>query len=417
MVNARAVVLYPSKLFPELAVSFLSFGFFIATEVYPVANNAPRSKLLITLLVITSILSAVGGFTRYSTDRTVKRLYETSADAGNTKQWFGIVKKMLQPSRAAFLLLHGPAVILVLYLTARLYGFDNFRTQPTNLDFGPKYGRVNSDGSYETNIAFEPKFSSFGHAFQGFLAALLSFPAVSGWLARKIGSIGMGGNIHLGRVRIILSITTLAYSFITLYPTYNLIKRVAKHPPTFASTSYANNCMEWSMGYTLGLALGMCLTSIMRWLLVVVYPKKHVEGLEAFMKTFDASQSVDAGLQYLEDGSTENTKYVFGKLEEYILTPQYKCCASLSRHVDCFTIVTMLSNLALAVFSISVLLCGIYMGATWNKCLDGDGDTCINSTTNGVDMGSRLVLTFIMAYIVIETVFVGIAMRMYGLLI
>jgi len=429
MVNTKVVVLNPSKLFPELVVSFLSFGFFIAVLAYPVANDATRSKTLITLLIITSILSGAAGFIRYATDRK----NHSNGDV-NSKQWSDIVKSFLQPSRTTFLLLHGPAAILLLYLTARLYAVDNFRTQPTNLDFGPKYGRVESDGSYENNIAFTPDFDSAGHFVQGFLAALLSFPAVSGWIARKIASIGMGGMVHFGRARLVVSFITLAYSILTIYPTYNLIKRIHKHYPIFASTSYANNSMEWAMGYTLGLALGMCLTSLMRWLLTVFYPVRHSQGFEAFMHTFDASCSncsSDAIHQHIDTSEedqigssthvkSENNKYAFGKMEEYTLTSESEgsaspCCHRC--HFDHFTIVTILSNVFLATFSTTVLLCGIYMGTTWNTCTENDGDECINSAANGVDMGSRLVVAFIMTFMAIEMVFIGIAIRMHGPLI
>jgi len=489
----------PSKLFPELVVSFLSFGFFIATVVQPVANDVTRSKILIPLLIIISILSGAAGFTRYLTYRTIERLCAvygeddeqkldaelqsvndhsagdsnsdhlsseniTNGDAhahvydhdhdhahdhadgtvNRLMQWSDIVKSFLQPSQTTFLLLHGPAAILLLYLTVRLFAVNNFRTQPTNLDFGPKYGRVESDGSYENNIAFTPDFDSAGHFVQGFLAALLSFPAVSGWIARKIASIGMGGMVHFGRARLVLSFITLAYSILTLYPTYNMIKRIHKERPAFASTSYVNNGMEWAMGYTLGLALGMHLTSLMRWLLTVFYPMRHHEGLEAFMHTFDTSRSSVASHQLLNDsegceeedsesvmtphagscrhvndtsdGSRENTKYAFGKLEEYIPnTAESGICSTSCRtilyniyYVDCFDIISILSNCILAIFSITVLLSGIYMGITWNKCSERDGDQCINSMTNGVDKGQGMTVIFVLSFLVIQIAFIAI---------
>ena len=44
----------------------------------------------------------------------------------------------------------------------------------------------------------------------------------------------------------------------------------------------------------------------------------------------------------------------------------------------------------LALFSVYVLLCSVYMGATWNNCIEGYSNKCINSTTNGVTKGQRL---------------------------
>lgn len=419
----EVVILYPSKLFPELVVSFLSFGFFIATVAYPVKNDAPRSALLIALLIVISILSGSAGYARYASDRQTKAHYAENSDQ-SVLQWGGVVKLFLQPSRSVFILLHGSAFVLLLILTARLYGVENFRTQPTNLEFGPKDGIIQNDGSYEENIAFSPRFSSFGHAIQGVLAALLSFPAVSGSLAHLIGRIGMRGSINFNRTRIVLVITRLAYSLLTLYPTYNLIKRVIKSYPIFATTSYANNSLEWSMGYGLGLALGMLLTNITRWLLIVFLPQENEGGLEAFKRNFDISNeelpNKNGGLVDEETVPTivlnqnervAEEKYVFGKLEEYAPnTAQSKSCLS----VDFSTFVIGFSNFVLGAFTLTTLLCGIFMGKSWNTCLEVDGDDCINSTKNGIDVGQRLTVTFTMSFISIMLMFTAISSRMKG---
>jgi len=403
------VVLDPSKLFPEFVVSFLCFGFFIATVAYPLKDSdTPRSAFLIIYLIVVSILSGAAGVMRYVVDRSTKGIFSNDIN-DLTRQWSGIVKSFLQPSRTTFQLLHGPACILHLYLTARLYAVDNFQTHPTNLDFGPKYG--DSSESAEQNIAFEAELNSFGHALQGFLAALLSFPAVSGWLARKIGCIGMEGSVHAGRARFSVSVTTLLYTILTIYPVYNLIKRLNKNSRVFASTSFVNNAMEWTMGYVLGLALGMLFTSLMRRSLVIIYPREHGGGLDVLMKSFDVSVNSEH-------------KYAFGKLEEYAWTPQSDTCLSHCRAVlcdiskmDCFTIVTVISNMFLSLFTISVLIAGIYLGATWNKCLEEDGDGCINSTENGVDIGQKLIVAFALTFMAIQMVFTAILIRMHGPLI
>lgn len=111
-----------------------------------------------------------------------------------SRQWSKTVKSLLQPSRSAFLLLHGPAITLLLTLITWLFATTNFQSQQASFDFGPNYGRIESDGSpLDNNIAFGlDDANSVGHFFQGFVAAFLSFPAVSRLIARKFGSIGMG---------------------------------------------------------------------------------------------------------------------------------------------------------------------------------------------------------------------------------
>jgi len=383
-----------------------------------------------------------------------------------TKQWSKSVNSLLQPSRSAFLLLHGPAITLLLTLIARLFAADNFQSQPASFDFGPKYGRIQSDGSFDTNIAFGPEFNSVGHSIQGLVAALLPFPAVSGLIARKIGRLGMRGKqatVDFSNVRVVLSLITLIYSLLTVYPTYNLFKRInGKGYPAFASTSYANNGMEWSTGYALGLAVGLLLTAITRKRLILVYPVNHEGGLEGFMKTFDVHYTGDFVGDGREDEETieqsfseefvdhvvwgkdedlesvstsracrprhvildkDLTIYVFGKLDDYTATPSKskRSVTSLPTilyniyFMDCFTVMKVVSNFLLLLFTISTLLCGIYMGKTWNKCSENDGDECINSTTNGVDVGSSLTVIFIFTFIAIQSAFIAISIRMHGL--
>jgi len=451
----------PLRLFSECALCFISLGFFIASLATPVKEGeSVRSKTLLALLFIISILSGAAGYIRYVGNKNIARLcagcresvkekYYGESDEENLEvdvesdenininlitQWSGIVKSFLQPSRTTLMLLHGPALSLFLFLVARLFAVTNFRTQPINLDFGPKYGRIESDGSYEENIAFGPRFSSFGHAVQGFLAALLSFPAVSGSIAHLIGRIGMRGRIDFERSRVILTITTLGYSLLTFYPTYNFFKRVVRDHPAFASTSYASNSMEWIMGYVLGLALGMLLTNITRWVLVVRYPTKYYGQLEAFMAKFDLSY-VNETLQdrFVEEESVitpqagscrrlkmkYKPKYVFGKISEYTATSESKCCSrscdsilSDIYHVEGFTIIAIFSKLALVVFTVSTLLSGILMGTTWNLCAESDGDNCVNSATNGIYVGEWLTLAFVLSGLAIELVFSFISIRL-----
>jgi len=420
----------PRNIFFQFALAIISFAFFIAAAINPLTDDTiPRSKPLLALLIVISILSGTAGFLQLFTDKTIDDLnasklsnYDENpsstgvVDRLQARQWSETVKSLLHPSRSVYLFLHGPAVTLLIYLVARLFAVNNFRSQPASFDFGPRDGRIESDGSFEENIPFTPELVSFLHSSQGVIAALFSFPAVSGWIARIIGSIGRRGSmVHFGRVHNVLSTITLIYSISTIYPTYNLIKRVSKDGSSFASTSYANNGMEWSMGYALGVALGMLLTAVTSRLLILVYPPKYDGGLEAFMKTFDVHCWNDTS-----NTNQDEPKYLFGKLEDYPATPsKSKCsltCLSIifcnNFHNVSTTVVTVLSNLFLGIFVITTFLCGIFLGTTWNNCPKNDGDECINSTTNGVDMGSRLTVAFVFVFIAIELMFIGISVQM-----
>jgi len=425
----------------QFALASISFGFFIAA-LDPLPNDeSSRSKPLLAILILISIFSGTAGFIQYFTDRTIDDLNATNHDANvsnndvrpstgvanppTIQQWSKTVKSLLQPSLSSLLLLHGPAITLLLYLIVRLFATDNFQSQPASFEFGPKYGLIESDGSFESNAAFQPEFNSYGHSFQGLMAALLSFPAVSGWIAREIGRIGMErGMVNFGRVRGVLSLITLTYSVLTFYATYNLFKRVnGKGYPAFASTSYVNNGMEWSTGYALGLAFGMFSTAVMMRFLVLVYPVKYDRGLEAFMKTFDVNYRCEQNDEESDyDNDPNAPKYVFGKLEDYTATSSKLECSFTYLRTILFndnpmviTVLQVLSNLFLVIFTISTFLCGVYMGTTWNKCTESDGNECINSTTNGVDAGSRLTFAFICMFIGIQLVCIGISIRMHRL--
>ena len=165
------------------------------------------------------------------------------------------------------------------------------------------------------------------------------------------------------------------------------------------------------MCYVLGLALGMFFTSLVRRSLVIIYPREHGEGLDDLMKSFDVSVNIEH-------------KYAFGKLEEYAWTIQSDTCLSHCRAVlcdisktDCFTIVTVIYNIFLSLFTISVLIAGIYLGATWNRCLEDNGDGCINSTENRVDKGQKLIVAFALTFMAIQMVFTAILIRRHSYLI
>jgi len=350
--------------------------------------------------------------------------------------WNEVVKSFLRPSQITLLLLHGPALTLLLYLTARLSAVNNFQTRPINLDFGPDYGIVESDGSYHSNRAFISLGSSFARAMYGFLTAFLSFPAASGAFARTCRkSFPRRTN---GRGAVLL--TTFTYSITSSYPTYNLVKRLIKND-MIASSSYANECFEWTMGYVMGLGAGMLMTSVSAWLMMVYMPNKYDGGIVAYMETFEVRHKLKTSHEPKEEEKKEgkeeteakqdaeswndhnhiesakvtriyNFEYAFGKIEEYaVLESKTQSCCKLCKalfcdmcHVDMLIITNTVNFIFLLVFMVSTLGCGICLGGTWNSC-EMDNDDCINSKKNGVDWKYWLLFIFILLFGVIEGAF------------
>jgi len=362
-----------------------------------------------------------------------------------TRQWSHIVKSFLHPSPTTFMLLHGPAVTLILYLTARLFAVTNFQTNPVDLDFGYSYKSAH-------NLAFVSGTQS--RSLLGFLSAFLSFPAVSGTLVRSVANFCPQGtnttdkSMGTNCVRIIMAITTFTYSILTFYPTYIFIKSLIAggedHHKVFASSYYASKCSEWVAGYVVGVVEGMFVTSIVMRLVVVDLPKQHEGGLVAYMKTFEVTirkpktqremeeewqqqlnqrRSGEAGEEWNdhEQNEEETTrpsstvvaekterKYAFGKLEEYTMTRSNSWSCDFY-HLDILAITRMLSIIPLSMFMLSTPICGICMGATWNLCKDNVND-CINSK---VDWSYTLSFISPILFVVIEGIIYWVVKSKY----
>lgn len=156
----------------------------------------------------------------------------------------GLLEPCSKPSRPYYnttmpvLLLFAPSMALLVFHLVRLWVYqDHFQTIPSLLDFGPRNG-----GQEPTNIAFElDSMDTYIHWFQGFLASFLVFVAmmVTSFLWQKF-----------------LEALALVMTF---YPVYNFVKRWYVNTATFATSSYFNNGMEWTMGSFTGMAVGSCI--------------------------------------------------------------------------------------------------------------------------------------------------------------
>ena len=151
------------------------------------------------------------------------------------------------PDLGASLLLLG-GVTLTVELTFRLLCSRAFGGQPAAFDFGLKGVDCSATNASlllkcQPNVPFTPEFNSFGHCIQGALSLLL-VPAVE-----HAASFGLPRWLS-GRPALIVN----ASSCVAIYPLYNIIKRTARARTSFASSSFANNGAEWSIGFLLGLS-------------------------------------------------------------------------------------------------------------------------------------------------------------------
>eukprot|EP00555_Chaetoceros_dichaeta_P012130 CAMPEP_0198258774 /NCGR_PEP_ID=MMETSP1447-20131203/8101_1 /TAXON_ID=420782 /ORGANISM="Chaetoceros dichaeta, Strain CCMP1751" /LENGTH=554 /DNA_ID=CAMNT_0043945973 /DNA_START=266 /DNA_END=1927 /DNA_ORIENTATION=+ len=210
------------------------------------------------------------------------------------RQWADIVESFLKIPQTTLLLYHGPAVFLLTILSVRLFAIHNFQTRPIDLDFGPNNRSFSSITNGEDRIHILP-------VIQGFLSALLSFPAVSGSIARTFQlyclQCSNDGDNHTAATtmkhkctRRLIALLNLATAALSIYPAYNLLRRIIpNYYPEFASSSYSSDCFEWIIGYVLGVVGGMLVTSIVGRLLVVDLPLRYEGGLVAYMKSFEVS--------------------------------------------------------------------------------------------------------------------------------
>mmetsp|Transcript_5444 Transcript_5444/g.5998 ORF Transcript_5444/g.5998 Transcript_5444/m.5998 type:complete len:394 (+) Transcript_5444:153-1334(+) len=330
-------------------VSVITTGLFVATA----AAKGPSNVGLIVILAIASVTMMSALAIKYKIRRVI-----SLRDTTSSLRLRGINKiieaQILRPSYANMVILHSASITLIIFLIARLSATNRFGGWPANLDFGPKISK--GEISADSNLALTGDMDSFGHFIQGFLACLFSFPAINGIFAKMLvccrnrgtgtGNDSTGTSFWVKHPNVdILLLLQLSSACMTIYPTYNLIKRLIKDSEYFSRTSYANNMTEWVLGYVLAIGIGWLVSAIVQYKLL---------SLASLISSTDE----EAQLELLKVEGRDI--YGFGSAIEYIdeSSQRYRRVAS--------TIITITSNLLLILLSISTLLAGIFYGLTWN---------------------------------------------------
>lgn len=259
-------------------------------------SSTPRSVILILHLIVL----VVCGFTSLSL-----RLKNSIHAHHRRDLWNG--------------LLFSSGISLFIILLIRLIvGQQKFSGHIANLDFGFKSGG-------ESNLAFVIEGNTLGHWIQGFLASSLAF------VPKKY--------------------VQFVSSTMTIYPMYNFIKRVQKSASTFASSSFMNNGMEWSMGFLLGHSI-----------------ISTVELLKSHLKPHDGA---DVEQQQQQESLLSNDANNIGSILGKIVT--------LLRQVLTFLLI-------LSVFGASILI-----PLTWNE-KDDSCTNCSNTATTDTPIGLLFII-------------------------
>jgi hypothetical protein len=249
---------------------------------------------------------------------------------------------LMNPSRTYRVGLLLPSLSLVVILLIRLFlGAPVFLGDPASLDFGWKYGIDNGDDA-EKIIAYVPEAISYLHSMQGVFSALLATPVLMRGLIRLTN----------GRLR---SLFLFAPYALTMYPTYNLIKRFILHRHFFAGSSFANNGLEWASGFILGLAMGQLITAMSSCLYMIAHRREE-----------PSSSGDEEEPEVADDDETD----AFDDDDD--LKP------------SCFF--RFLQKLFGLLLVFTVFAVGVLSGLTWYSC--EEGTNCVNADFAGDDAHS-----------------------------
>jgi len=290
------------------------------------------------------------------------------------QQW--IQQTNLLHARRTTLLL-APSLALFVVLAVRLFGgASNFHGVPYYLDFGWKYGLLPHDRSVEADgdalynepaeksVAFLVEFNSYGHALQGFLAALLTAPVV---VAR---STERGKNV-----------LALLPWVLTLYPTYSLVKRLAKARQAFAGSSFSNNAGEWAAGFLVGWALGDFLTALALW------RSGKDPDEDAYERQPDAATSqVPPWWKVWENPNTN---------DEDTTTTTTTTTTTGTEGEPLARWAQMLQTALGVLLFLTVMTGSLLMGTTWHGCLPGSPDECVNASGEDAAASIPMVILFV----------------------
>lgn len=385
----------------DIFLACTSLAIFIAT----LTASKPYSSVLISLLVVTILLSSITVAIETSIYGTLRRKLDgvhlpsqrSSLDELPLRlySYYKTLHYLFTPSAQVVKLFHAGSTALLALILIRILAVENFGGHPANLDFGIKGGKDDS------NLAFTVGLGTVGHFLQGLLAAFLSFPAVAGMLARLVKKglelVGMGedepsSSSHFLLVRPnlpTLIVVSLASACMTVYQSYNLVKRIYYYD-NFSRSSYWSNGLEWAFGYVIGVALGRLVSKVVMRILLLGIGMDNIEEL----KNIEVA-SVD------NDDEIEDTKYGFGKVTDYTKDNLEKYLMTMPPFLILITrIFNAISMLLLIGFSLSILVAAIELGNSWNMCEDDDevcGDGSVSTP--------GLLVSFLVVYGVVYGLF------------
>lgn len=272
-----------------------------------------------------------------------------------------------------------PSLALFGMMIFRLYwGVDNFEGLPYYLDFGWKHGvgprnvfedrDEVSNEAVEKNTAFIPELNTYGHVAQGFFSALLAFPVVTKLL------LNCAPKAWWWR-----SVVHLAPFALATYPTYSLIKRVLKAGESFASSSFANNSLEWTSGFMVACAIGNFWTSI------VLYRRLLSDEFEA--KTDESGDTSDDNEgPHWQLGSNQTDDGDKNKNDD------------INKTSACIKMIQILLG---TVFAFTVTLASILYGLTWHGCdIEDSPEECVNFSPDGERARNEVSVAFLLFAVV-----------------
>ncbi|EEC44972.1 predicted protein [Phaeodactylum tricornutum CCAP 1055/1] len=343
------------------------------------AENGVSSAIfaLHTLIFVPSLISLIwrwrtcrydvlfGDWAEDVGSRSTKQpLNPSSLSLENQQVLLNRVETALSTSPMTNVLVMAPSIALFYILLVRLFvGQDIFAGDPSQLDYGWKFGIVNG----EDNIAFVPEFNSYGHWIQGVLSAAFAFPSLNATvcqflMCRAFRKASFYGPTSSGLFRTV----HFASWVLTIYPAYNLVKRFYRYSEAFAGSSFGNNGLEWAYGFMNGIAVGQMVTSIHRHTLFV-WIRTDGQTFEALSRERDSWVVRGGG-----------------------------CTAFSGGFCVCLGILEAMLGLLLV---FSVLSAAALFGLTWHGCLGG-GNDCLNYEA---DVDTR---TLLFGFCIIPTVII-----------
>jgi hypothetical protein len=336
----------------DIALGLASVTFLILS----LKSQPPQSLPLLFHLVVMFLCGCVSVSYRVSS----KRLVVSEEEIYLVKEGF-----KLPTIKAIFLI--GSGISLAVILTIRLIGGEgHFEGHAPNLDFGPKHG------SNESNIAFVLEFNSLGHWLQGFLASILAFPAVVGFLSRPhLFCSGRNGSLTSQSMIWMIALIEFTSASMSIYPTYNFVKRVLKSADNFATSSFMNNGTEWSLGFLLGLAFGVLSTSLLEYRFL----KSHINNSSIINN--------ELGTEGVFFEAFDDTS-LSGKTSHLVLKKMIQVI------VSCL----------IAMFTFSVIGAAILIPLTWNRC-QNEEKNCLNKSESNANWGTFVGFTLVPFFFIV----------------